>query len=94
METTTTALIEQLKLQVISELNLADIQPADIDPSAPLFNDGGLGLDSIDALELTVVLDKHYGIKVTDPADMKRAFFSLDTLAAFITERQAAPVLA
>jgi acyl carrier protein len=91
---TLATLIDQLKAQVITELNLADIQAADIDPAAPLFNDGGLGLDSIDALELTVILDKHYGIKVTDPAQMKRAFFSIETLAAFITENQEEAVAA
>jgi acyl carrier protein len=87
-------LIEQLKTQLITELNLLDVQPADIAAEAPLFNDGGLGLDSIDALELTVILDKYYGIKITDPAEMKKAFFSLATLAAFIGERQPAAVAA
>lgn len=87
-------LIDQLKNHIITELNLVDIQPADIDPAAPLFNDGGLGLDSIDALELTVILDRHFGIKITDPAEMKRAFFSVATLAGFITERQQRAVVA
>ncbi|MBT9393139.1 acyl carrier protein [Hymenobacter sp. NST-14] len=87
-------LIEQLKGQIIQELNLVDLQPADINPDAPLFDYDGLGLDSIDALELTVILSKYYGIKVTDPAQMKKAFFSLATLAEFIAEHQSAPVAA
>ncbi|GGF03892.1 phosphopantetheine-binding protein [Hymenobacter cavernae] len=87
-------LTEQLKNQIIQELNLVDINPADVNPDAPLFDYDGLGLDSIDALELTVILSKHYGIKVTDPAKMKQAFFSLNTLADFITEHQAAAVAA
>ena len=56
-------MIDELKALLISELNLEDITPDDIDTSAPLFREG-LGLDSIDALELAVVLDKKYSIKI------------------------------
>jgi acyl carrier protein len=87
-------LTEELKGHIIQELNLVDIHPADISPDAPLFDYDGLGLDSIDALELTVILSKYYGIKVTDPAQMKQAFYSLATLAAFIAEHQAVEVAA
>lgn len=87
-------LITNLKNHIITELNLVDVAPADITHDAPLFSDGGLGLDSIDALELTVILDKHYGIKMTDPAQMKQAFFSLETLASFIHGHQAVAVIA
>ena len=55
--------IDELKTLLISELHLEDTTPDDIDPGAPMFRDG-LGLDSIDALELAVVLDKKYGIKI------------------------------
>lgn len=80
-------LVEKLKLQIIEVLNLEDITPADIVASEPLFGDG-LGLDSIDALELIVLLEKEYGIKITDPNDGKRVFSSVDSIAQFILENK------
>lgn len=77
------ALIEKLKTQIIEQLNLAEVKPADIDPDAALFGDG-LGLDSIDALELIVLLEKHYGIKIQDPKDGKTIFQSVRTMATYI----------
>ena len=59
----------------------------DIDADAPLFGEG-LGLDSIDALELIVLLEKNYGIKIEDPKDGKKIFFSIRTMAEYITEHQ------
>jgi len=76
-------LIEQLKSQIIEQLNLEDIEPSDIGNDEPLFGDG-LGLDSIDALELIVLLEKEYGIKVEDPKEGKKIFVSVTTLADFI----------
>ena len=78
-------LVEQLKVQIIKQLNLEDIEPEDIDPDDPLFGNG-LGLDSIDALELIVLLEKEYGIKIENPKDGQKIFFSLNTMAEFITE--------
>ena len=60
-------LIIELKKQIIEVLNLEDVQPEDIDNDAPLFGEG-LGLDSIDALELIVMMEKVYGIKIKDPS--------------------------
>lgn len=77
------ALIEKLKTQIIEQLNLAEVKPEDIQPDAPLFGEG-LGLDSIDALELIVLLEKHYGIKIQDPKDGKTIFQSLRTMAEYI----------
>jgi len=77
------ALIEKLKTQIIEQLNLAEVKPEDIDPNAPLFGTG-LGLDSIDALELIVLLEKHYGIKIEDPKDGKTIFESINTMAEYI----------
>jgi len=77
-------LIENLKVQIIEQLNLVDVQTSDIDQDAPLFGEG-LGLDSIDALELVVLLEQHYGIK-TDPNKSREAFATVATLAAFIEE--------
>ena len=62
-------LIEKLKAQLIDALNLEEITPEDIDPEAPLFGEDGLGLDSIDALEIILLLDKDYGIKLKYPAE-------------------------
>lgn len=81
-------MIDELKALLISELNLEDITPDNIDASAPLFRDG-LGLDSIDALELAVVLDKRYGIKIKSSDERnKRIFSSLNALAEFITDNR------
>lgn len=68
------ALIEKLKTQIIEQLNLAEVKPEEINADSPLFGDG-LGLDSIDALELIVLLEKHYGIKIEDPK-MEKQFFN------------------
>jgi acyl carrier protein len=76
-------LIEQLKEQIIETLNLEDMTPEDIDESAPLFVEG-LGLDSIDALELVVMLEKHYSIKIVDIEVGRKALFSVASLAEFV----------
>lgn len=80
-------LIEQLKQQLIEALNLEDLTPADIDADAPLFGEG-LGLDSIDALEVVLILEKNYGIKLADPKAEKAHFYSVRTLAEFIEQRR------
>jgi len=80
-------LIVKIKEQVIEVLNLEDIEPDDIDTDAPLFGDG-LGLDSIDALELIVLLEKQYGIKIEDPKDGKKIFYSIRTIAEYIEEKK------
>jgi acyl carrier protein len=78
------ALIQELKEKIIAVLSLEDINLEDINDNDPLFGDG-LGLDSIDALELIVMLDKEYGIKLTDPKEGKMIFQSIETMAAYIT---------
>lgn len=75
---------ETLKSQIIEQLSLEDITPADIQNDAPLFDEAGLGLDSIDALEFIVLLETNYGIKISDPSKGKEIFQSIDTLAAYI----------
>ncbi len=77
------ALIKELKEHLIDVLNLEEMQPEDIDAEAPLFGEG-LGLDSIDALELIVMMEKVYGIKVKDPSAGKEIFKSVKTMAEFI----------
>lgn len=81
-------MIEKLKGELIAELNLEEITPADIDAEAPLFGDGGLGLDSIDALEIILILERNYGIKIENPAQGKEIFYSVKTLAEYITANQ------
>lgn len=78
-------LIAKLKVQVVEALNLEDVKPESIETDAPLFGDG-LGLDSIDALELIVLLDKNYGIKLENPKMGKDIFFSIRTMAQYITD--------
>jgi len=77
------ALKKELKERIIDVLNLEDISIDDIQDNDPLFGDG-LGLDSIDALELIVLLDKEYGIKLADPKQGKEIFQSIETMAQYI----------
>lgn len=72
-----------LKKKMIDVLNLEDMQPDDIDNDAPLFGEG-LGLDSIDALELIVMMERSYGIKIKDPAEGKEIFKSVNTMVDYI----------
>jgi acyl carrier protein len=76
-------LIVELKQQIIEVLNLEGMTPEDIDENAPLFGEG-LGLDSIDALELIVLMEKNYGIKLEDPKKGKEIFASIKTMAEYI----------
>ena len=80
-------LVRELKQQIIKTLNLEDISCEDIDNDAPLFGDG-LGLDSIDALELIVLLEKQYGIKLSDPSQGKAIFQSINTMARYVAEHR------
>lgn len=74
---------EQLKTEIIELLNLEDMEPGDISNDEILFGDG-LGLDSIDALELIVLLEKNYGLKVENPEEGKKIFQSINTMAEYI----------
>ncbi|MBQ3618565.1 MAG: acyl carrier protein [Bacteroidales bacterium] len=80
-------LISELKQRIIEALSLEEVKPEDIDSNAPLFGDG-LGLDSIDALELIVVLEKYYGIKLNDAAQSKAIFKSVATMADYISKNR------
>ncbi len=80
-------LILKLKKEIIEVLNLEEVKPEDIDNDAPLFGDG-LGLDSIDALELIVLIEKNYGIKLKDPAQGKEIFKSISVMADFISKNR------
>jgi len=77
----------QLKEIVIKAANLEDVTPAEIDDTQPLFVEG-LGLDSIDALELSVALEANYGINISDTETARAAFASIDALAKFVSEHR------
>ena len=80
-------LIYTLKQQIIEALNLEDMTPEDIDENASLFGEG-LGLDSIDALELIVLMEKNYGIKLQDPSQGKEIFKSVAVMADYIQKNR------
>jgi acyl carrier protein len=80
-------LVIDLKNQIIKQLNLEDTRPEDIDPSQPLFGDG-LGLDSIDALELIVLMEKQYGVKIENPNAGKTVLSSISSMADYIMEHK------
>ncbi|MBC6999304.1 phosphopantetheine-binding protein [Cytophaga sp. FL35] len=74
---------QELKEKIIEQLNLEDVAVDEIQDNDLLFGEG-LGLDSIDALELIVMLDKDYGIKLADPKEGRKIFESVQTMAAYI----------
>ena len=80
-------LMADLKRQIIEALNLKHLKPDDIGDDQHLFVDG-LGLDSIDALELIVLLQQHYNIKLTNPQDGPQIFKSVKTIAEYIKANQ------
>lgn len=77
---------EQLKKLLIEGMNLEELTPEEIDDDAPLFGDG-IGLDSLDAVELVVLLQKHFGVVIRDMEEGRTAFQSVNALTAFIEER-------
>ncbi len=80
-------LILELKKKIIEALNLEEMTPDDIDADEALFGDG-LGLDSIDALELIVLMEKDYGIKLANPAEGKAIFKSVRTIAEYVSNHR------
>jgi acyl carrier protein len=81
-------LMSDLKTQIIAQLNLQDTKPEDIGNDQPLFIEG-LGLDSIDALELIVLLQQQYKIKLSNAEDGPKVFKTVRTMAEYITAHQA-----
>ena len=77
----------ELKELIIKAANLDDVEPEEIEDAQPLFVEG-LGLDSIDALELSVALEANYGINITDTDTARSAFASINTLAEFVNEHR------
>ncbi|MBR4521536.1 MAG: acyl carrier protein [Prevotella sp.] len=81
-------LVIELKKQIITSLNLEEITPEDIDETAPLFGEDGLGLDSIDALELIVLLEKNYGIRLANASEGKSIFTSVNSIAEYVAKNR------
>ena len=83
------SLKEQVKTMMVENLML-QVTAADISDDAPLFGPGGLGLDSVDALQLVVALDKNFGLKIPDPAAAKQILHTVNTIAQAVQEKLAA----
>ncbi len=81
-------LIDELKQLVVTALRIEDFDPQEIEDNDPLFGDEGLGLDSVDALELVVHIEQQYGIQIEDEEVGRKAFASITALAEFITEKK------
>jgi acyl carrier protein len=80
-------LVTELKALIIKQLNLEEVAPESFDENTPLFGEG-LGLDSIDALELVVLLDKNYGIKIQDPKAARKVFENVRSMVEYIQENR------
>ena len=80
-------LMTKLKSEVIEVLDLQDVVPPDFNFDTPLFVEG-LGLDSVDALEIVVLLEKNYNVKIEDPRDRRTALYSIRSIADYIIKHQ------
>jgi acyl carrier protein len=78
---------DNVKQTLVRELNLEDVRPEDIQDDAPLFGEG-LGLDSLDAVELVVIIQKYFGVVIADMEEGRTAFQSINALCDFIQERK------
>jgi acyl carrier protein len=78
-------LVLKLKENIIKYLNLLDLAPNDIDNEQALFGDG-MGLDSIDSIELAVMLEREYGIKINDPKEGRKIFVNINTMVDYILQ--------
>jgi acyl carrier protein len=83
MQQTIEELTQELRKELVKQLNLEDMLPENFDENTPLFGEG-LGLDSIDSLELVVLMDRNYGLKLKDPKEGRHVFYSIRTMAEYI----------
>lgn len=78
--------VEGFKKILIDGLKLEDMTIEDIDNSSPLFGEDGIGLDSVDSIELVLIIEKEYGVKISNSADYKTIFSSVESLFNYIVE--------
>lgn len=83
------ALLSEIKGLLVSELNLAGKDPSTIRDDAPLFGEGGLGLDSLDALQIAMLLEEHFGVRVPEGDEARPIFESVATLGEFVETNRA-----
>jgi acyl carrier protein len=83
----TAELKQQLKKQIVQFLNLLSVKPEDIKDDEPLFGEG-LGLDSIDSIELIVLLGREYGINIQDPKEGRKVLVDINTMVAYIEKHR------
>ena len=83
----TAELKQQLKKQIVEFLNLTSVKPEDIKDDDPLFGEG-LGLDSIDSIELIVLLGREYGINIQDPKEGRKILVDINTIAAYVEKNR------
>lgn len=79
---------QDLKSKIIEGLNLEDMTVDDIEDDMALFGEDGLGLDSVDAIELTLLLEKEFGVKITDMAKAETIFASVSSLTTYVNEQK------
>lgn len=87
MQAPSSQLIKEI---IVRELNLQDVRPEEIDEQAPLFGDG-LGLDSLDALQLAMALEEHFGIKIPEGEEARRIFRSVTSITEYVSRAVSGP---
>jgi len=80
--------MQTLKEILIKNLKLEDMTPEDIDDTMPLFGENGLGLDSVDSIELVLTVDKEFGVKITDSKEYEKIFATVQSLLDFINAQK------
>lgn len=80
--------MDTLKTVLIKNLKLEDIEPQDIDDTMPLFGEDGLGLDSVDSIELVLTVDKEFGVKIADSKEYETIFANVQSLLDFINAQK------
>jgi acyl carrier protein len=78
---------EELKELLVKDLSLEDMDPSDIEDDTPLFGDEGVGLDSLDGVEVVVMLQRHYGLEVKEMQEATEVFENINTLADYVNEK-------
>lgn len=80
--------INDFKQVLIDGLNLEDLTPDEIEDDSALFGDDGIGLDSVDSIELVLIIEKEYGVKINDPEQYNTIFASVSNLLKYINDKK------